>query len=94
MKKTIILLTKSYKPGGSCVAGIDIETNEWIRLVTETEDRSGSIPNSALIYENGEIADIYDIVSVDVKFKAPTKIQPENWLCDLRVPWIKKESVM
>lgn len=33
MKKDIIVLTCSAKHGGYCVAGIDTETNEWIRLV-------------------------------------------------------------
>ena len=33
MIKQICILTKSYKHGGYCVAGIDINTKEWIRLV-------------------------------------------------------------
>ena len=33
MKKDIIVLTKSDKRAGYCVAGIDRLTGEWVRIV-------------------------------------------------------------
>lgn len=33
MEKEIIILTKSAKYGGLCVAGVDFKTGEWVRLV-------------------------------------------------------------
>ena len=33
----ILVLTKSYKDGGFCVAGIDLTNNEFIRLVSNSD---------------------------------------------------------
>ncbi len=37
MKKQICILTKSLKDHDYCVAGIDITTGKWIRLVTSKD---------------------------------------------------------
>lgn len=37
MKKQICILTKSLKDCDYCVAGIDIITGKWIRLVTSKD---------------------------------------------------------
>lgn len=39
MVKTIVVLAKSIKHGKYCVAGKDINSNEWVRPVL---DRSGA----------------------------------------------------
>ena len=41
MEKKIIILTKSKKHSGYCVAGIDYETGEWIRLVSSDSETGG-----------------------------------------------------
>lgn len=33
MKREVAILTKSSKFGGYCVAGVDINTGEWVRFV-------------------------------------------------------------
>lgn len=36
----IIILANSFRPGGYCIAGIDIRTGEWIRPVSRDTDRA------------------------------------------------------
>ena len=43
MQKDIIILTESDKNHAFCVAGIDIHTGRWVRLVTEDEDTDGAL---------------------------------------------------
>ena len=43
MIKQICILTKSYKHGGYCVAGIDVNNNEWIRLVNSDNPANDEI---------------------------------------------------
>lgn len=37
MQKEIVLLAKSLKDRGYCAAGIDLQTKQWIRLVSTTD---------------------------------------------------------
>ena len=46
MKKQICILTKSLKDHDYCVAGIDITTGKWIRLVTSKD--GGAFPKEML----------------------------------------------
>ena len=62
MEKTIIILTKSKKHSGYCVAGIDYKTGEWIRLVSSDIETEGAVPMKDLLFSNGEILEIYDII--------------------------------
>lgn len=45
MRKKVILLTKSLKNGGYCVAGIDYYTGQWIRLVSGNQETKGALEN-------------------------------------------------
>lgn len=83
MEKNIVILSKSKKYNNYCVAGKDIETGEWIRLISQNNDIHNAIESQDLIYENGLEAQILDIVRVQVKdvderFK--NKYQPENYI--------------
>lgn len=80
MKKTIILLTKSKKFGGYCTSGIDTETGSWIRIVSDGVGCNGDeITDSQLICENGEKAEIFDILEVECNSYRPTYFQLENF---------------
>jgi hypothetical protein len=37
MQRDILILANSRKNGGYCVAGKDVITNEWIRIVGDTD---------------------------------------------------------
>ena len=89
MKKRIIILTKSIKHTGYCVAGIDCDTGEWIRLVSSDMETEGAVPKYFLYYSDGSMLDIYDIIECELKQPCPTNVQPENWLYDENVSWKK-----
>lgn len=95
MKKKIILMTKSAKPGGFCVAGIDVTNPQsetygsWIRVVSEADDNTGAVPFNDVNYSNGQAAEILDIVNIDFVRYVPNNAQRENWLYNRDIVWEK-----
>lgn len=90
MRKDIIILTKSDKRMGYCVAGIDRQTGEWIRVVSSDSQTEYAVPSHDLVCDTGQTVDIYDIVEIDFLRAVPTAVQPENYLYNEKVPWRKK----
>ena len=80
MEKEIIILTKSAKINGFCVAGIDIHNGEWIRLVSEdNEAGEGAVLKKDLLYNDHSEAKIFDIIKVN-GYNNPTNAQKENFI--------------
>lgn len=79
---TIIILTESSKFSGRCVAGIDINTGKWVRLVSSDENSHGAISIKDLICQDGQVCKVLDIVQVPIIKSCGTLIQPENVLID------------
>ncbi len=88
MKKTIICLTNSYKYGGRCISGIEIDLDLENHSYSVIRDSFGNpkwmrpISDS----ENGEISttvangiNILDILEVDVIEHIPSKAHYENY---------------
>lgn len=86
MQKEILILAKSAKHGGYCVAGVEVEQaagghrvlgNNWVRPVSELSDGtcSGAIPR-----EMCDSFQVGDIVIADLKGHAPVVGQQENWV--------------
>lgn len=90
MKREIIILTKSDKRMGYCVAGIDRQTGEWIRVVSSNAATEYAVAERDLICDNRQRVDIYDIVEIDFIRAVPTAVQPENYLYNEKVRWRKK----
>lgn len=88
MKKEILIMTKSAKINGFCVAGIDISNGRWIRLVSDDKNGEGAVSRNDLTFQNGTQAEIFDLVSVECT-PSPTKAQSENNLYDNNFYWIK-----
>lgn len=55
MKREVAILTKSSKFGGFCVAGVDINTGEWVRFVSNDERTHGALSVFDITYENRKI---------------------------------------
>lgn len=92
MNRDIVILTKSRKHGNYCVAGKDINTGEWIRLISEYDSIHNAIRPSDLIYNNRKEANVLDVVNVDIKeLEKGSKnlYQPENYILDNRRYLIK-----
>ena len=73
MKKQICILTKSLKDCDYCVAGIDIITGKWIRLVTSKD--GGAFPKEIL--DNKHYNEL-NVLEVEVKDQVPYHVQTEN----------------
>ena len=76
----LAVLTKSSKHSKYCVAGIDYESGNWIRLMTEDSQTHGAVDKKDLIFENGEECQLLDIVKVTIEKDAGDELQPENVL--------------
>lgn len=85
----VIILTKSKKHSGYCVAGIDYETGKWIRLISSGRETEGAVPKEGLVFSNGQFLEVYDIISCELVKPCGTIVQPENWLYNENVKWNK-----
>ncbi len=77
MRKTIVCLANSYKHGGRCIAGIDIDSGAWIRL-------HGNSPDGALCaceygLDDGTEPRLLDVIEVELHYAIPTDSHPEDW---------------
>lgn len=82
LKKDVIILTKSDKNGGYCVAGIDINSKELIRLVSEDEKTDFALSLEDITYKNKSIMHPLDKITVELKGKQNSINQPENYIID------------
>lgn len=74
MKRRLVILANSRKKGGRCIAGIDVETGEWIRPCYG--GGTEGIPHAFVSSCGGELLDIIDIWLDD---DGPNRVlQPEN----------------
>ncbi|MBQ2957358.1 MAG: hypothetical protein IJE08_12955 [Clostridia bacterium] len=77
----MILMTKSSKYGGYCVAGFDCADGRWIRLVSEDKETHGAL-NDEMLYDRKakRCAGLLDRVLVEVREDVPGPVQRENVL--------------
>lgn len=85
MINKILILACSAKHYGYCVAGIVVDTGEWIRLVGSRNISNNEIPKQYMRYVSGNKCNPLDIVYVDIIERIPGRIQPENALVNLSV---------
>ena len=89
MEREVAILTRSSKFGGYCVAGVDLNTGEWVRFVSNDAQTHGALSRRDITYEDRSICNPLDVVLVDVVGAAPLAHQPENYLIDSRKYWRK-----
>ncbi len=86
MRKEILVLAKSRKHGGYCVAGLEVVTlpdghkritHNWVRPVLLESDggATGALPKAWC-----DSFRVLDCIVMDVKGLAPDAVQQENWL--------------
>jgi len=89
-KKTILCLANSRKISGRCIAGKEIKGKsfgDWIRPVSARE--KGEISEDERRYQNGQTAQLLDIVSIPCVSAQPHSCQSENYLIDEHQYWEK-----
>lgn len=79
----MVVLTKSSKFGNNCVAGIDLNNGNWVRLVTEDEASHGAVSNENLICQNGRKVEVFDVIDAPIIGRCNDCIQPENVLLNV-----------
>lgn len=83
----IVILTKSSKQKGFCVAGINLLTHEWVRLVSPSQEHDGALSINELCLPNGYILQPLDIARVPILKYYPQGCQSENYLIASETPW-------
>lgn len=90
MRKKIILMAKSRKGGGHyCVAGIDANSGEWVRVVSSDASTQHAVTEEDMKYENGAIPEVLDIINIRCKAYTPMEYQPENYTMNSSYYWEK-----
>lgn len=89
--KRMIVLAKSAKGGNYCVAGIDVDTNKWIRPVSKNPDLQEAVEPKYVEYSSGNEIQFFDAVRipVDTAHTANNFVQPENFYFDEKLRWEK-----
>lgn len=88
-KIDIVILTKSSKNSGYCVAGIEVNSSKWVRLVSSDIQSHGALFDRNMQYRDRTYCNILDVVRIPVLRKDPSKHQPENILIDEEKTWDK-----
>lgn len=93
----MVILAKSYKPGGRCIAGKiaeysdgkNVKLGKWVRPVPNTENCHDSLAEEMYQFEDGTDTKILDIVDIPVLDYCSVPGQPENIKIDQSQPWKK-----
>lgn len=100
-KILMVVLAKSYKPGGRCIAGKLVEytdTNkvkigDWVRPVADDGTGHGALTEEMYSYEDGVEVRVLDIVEIPISKPFPSNGQPENVAINDGVKWKRVGSL-
>ncbi len=98
--KTVVVLAKSNKCNGYCIAGREVYSDKghhslgaWVRLVSSDKSSNGAIFDRHFNETNGEPINVLDIVHVPVKRGNAEPGQPDNILIDESDKWTVRGKV-
>ena len=74
----ILCLANSRKIGGCCVAGVRLDTREWVRPVTNHP--YGSVHPTERTLDSGRDVALLDVARIPIDGPVPKPMQPENLL--------------
>lgn len=90
VSKTIVCLANSFRPGGSCVAGMEIANGQfvsWVRPISNRQNQA--ISDHEKTYDDGTSLAMLDLVEIHFDAHQPEHHQTENWLITNGVRWRK-----
>jgi hypothetical protein len=79
-----ICLAHSKKYSNRCVAGVRLDTGEWIRPISK--EKHGELTQAQLKLADGGEPQNFDVISACLGQHCPVKNQPENWRVQ-NSPW-------
>ncbi len=77
MQAQFICLAHSKKYSNRCVAGVRLDTGEWIRPISN--EKHGELTQAQLKFADGGEPQNFDVISACLELHTPVKNQPENW---------------
>jgi hypothetical protein len=80
MKIQMLVLANSKKSGGRCLAGINTQTLQWVRPISDNLHCEVPTTNTLNKQTNKQIRPL-DIIELEITEHRPLKYQRENWLC-------------
>ena len=89
MERDIVILAASEKNGDYCVAGIDVDTGDWLRPYSHNQDKHGAVPLDHITCTDGTHVKLFDVVRINFADNCQNKMQPENFYYDEKTRWIK-----
>lgn len=87
-KMQVVIMTKSIKYGGLCIAGFECKTGNWVRLVNDQ-----AITNRNFVYNDKSAINVLDKIEINILGSAATDIHKEDIYIDLTKPIIKLSSL-
>jgi hypothetical protein len=84
VEKRIVCLANSWKNHGRCVAGIELDSGEWIRPVNSG---GGKLLKTQIKNQFGAQPKVLDIINIPVMKEDPLYYQPENYIIDTDKKW-------
>ncbi|MEU6959925.1 dual OB domain-containing protein [Streptomyces chrestomyceticus] len=83
--KRLVCLANSRKGGQRCIAGMVVDSQQWIRPVSARKNHE--ISKQERQYKDGSDPRVLDIIDVPLLHRRPSSYQSENWLLDPRHHW-------
>jgi hypothetical protein len=82
-ERRFLCLVVSRRESGNCIAGIDIDSGEWLRPI-RSEDRAAFADSDLVVEDNhthqARFMAPLDLLSMPLEQYAGTNSQPENWV--------------
>ena len=75
----LLILAESYKFDGLCIAGIDYNTKEYVRIGHKHDEECGSINKNEIFLNENEYVGLLDVVDVTVEKMNPNGCHTEDY---------------
>lgn len=83
--RTIVILAASARPGGYCFAGIDLDSNRWIRPISARQSEEVAFKDA--LYDSKKFARVGDVATIRFLERRPNGHQKENHVFDGDYHW-------
>lgn len=84
VRVTFLCLANSKQFSERCIAGVRLDTGDWIRPMSR--EKHGELTLSQIKLTNGGDPQLFDLVRASLAEHVPVKNQPENWRIQ-KSPW-------
>lgn len=91
VERLVVCLANSRKPGGRCIAGIDLQSDGSVRWMRPISARQGAaVAPVERHYFGGVEPRVMDVMCIQLLKPVPKLHQHENWLIDSTQIWLHR----